>query len=286
MRKTGSEDESVTGAWQTPAQSADQTPRLVVTTPLKAGPDLRARAEIVAARCQAPLLPREGLLQEELRAAGATHVYFVGNLREEVQDGEGRQLYLHLGMMRQRRLAGAVHPLLRAVQPAGARPVKRVLDCTLGLAGDAHHLAFSLEAEVVGVEASPVLFSLLEEGLVRIADMPRRVARAIRRVSVVHAEAEAYLAAQATGSVDVVYLDPMMPWPLKSQAGFDLLRAFASHAQPSFTLFEHAARVATSRVVMKLPRGAPEPEAPFGWSRFSTRKLTYITYERELQPTA
>lgn len=280
-KESGESVESVESGSLAATGSARAAPRLIVTTAKNARAGLWERAELVAARCQAPLLSRDGLLDEKLQAAGATHIYRVGHLREELRDREGHELYLHLGMMRQRRLAGANHPLLRAVQPPGVRPVRRVLDVTLGLAGDAHHLAFSLSADVIGVETSPVLFSLLEEGIDRIARMPRPVAQAIRRVHVVHAEAESFLASQADGSADVVYLDPMMPWPLKSQAGFDLLRAFACHTPPSVTLLEQAARVASCRVVMKLPRGAPEPAGPLSWTAFSTRKLTYIRYEKE-----
>lgn len=256
--------------------------RLVVTTALKARAGLWQRAELVAARCQAPLLPREGLLVDKLNAAGATHIYLVGNLREEVQDRAGHQLYLHLGMMRQRRLAGPGHPLLRAVQPQGASAIRRVLDCTLGRAGDAHHLAYALKAEVLGLETSPVLYSLLEEGIERISRMPRPVARAIARVRVEHAEASDFLGRQPDESFDVVYLDPMVRRPQKGQPGFELLRAFAEHAPPSLGLFEQAARVASRRVVMKLPPGEAEPAAPFSWTRLFSRKMGYIIHEKEL----
>lgn len=257
-------------------------PRLVVTTALKARSGLWQRAEVVAARCQVPLLPREGLLADKLDEHEATHVYLVGNLREEVQDRAGHQLYLHLGMMRQRRLAGPGHPLLRAVQPEGAMPVKRVLDCTLGRAGDAHHLAYALEAEVLGLETSPVLFSLLEEGIERISRMPRPVAHAMTRVRAAHSEANDFLARQPDDSFDVVYLDPMVRRPQKGQPGFDLLRVFADHERPSLALFEHAARVASRRVVMKLPPGEPEPPAPFAWTRLFSRKMSYVIHEKEL----
>ncbi len=263
-------------------RAAGDEARLVVTAALKARPGLWQRAETVAARCRVPLLPRDGLLEDELNATGATHLYLVGNAREEVQDRAGHQLYLHLGMMRQRRLAGARHPLLRAVQPEGARPVREVLDANLGRAGDAHHLAFSLGASVLGLETSPVLFSLLEEGLARIARMASPVAEAIARVRALHADAEAFLAAEPDDSVDVVYFDPMVQRPRAGQPGFELLRAFASHARPSVALFEHAARVARRRVVVKHPPGEPEPAAPYPWDLLWSRKMSYLIHEQEL----
>lgn len=255
--------------------------RLVVTTALRPRSGLAERARVVAGRCGAPLLERRRLLEEELREHDATHVYLVGNAREEVRDvASGESLFVHLGLTVQRSRTGLAYPLLRAVQPEGAPPVRRVLDATLGRVGDAHHFAYVLGADVVGLEASPVLFSLAEEGVARVARGDAPIERAMARVHVVHAEAERYLASLDDERFDVVYLDPMVRFPAKAQPGFDVLRAFARHAPPSRALLEHAARVASARVVVKLPTGEPPPDAPFAWRRLFASKTSYAVYEK------
>lgn len=259
----------------------ERQPRLVVTTALRPRAGRIERARIVAERCGGALLERRQPLDEELRERGATHLYLVGNLRDEVRDlASGDSLFVHLGLTVQRSQAGLAYPLLRAVQPEGAAPVRRVLDGTLGRVGDAHHLASVLGADVIGLEASPVLFSLAEEGVARLARLDDPIAKAIACVHVVHDETERYLASQPDDIVDVVYLDPMVRHPAKAQPGFDILRAFARHAPPSRALLEHAARVASARVVVRLPTGEPSPDAPFEWRRVLASKTSYAVHDK------
>jgi hypothetical protein len=117
---------------------------------------------------------------------------------------------------------GARHPLLRALLGDGER-IERVFDATLGLGADAMHVACVLGCELVGTEASPVLFSLLEEGLARLArDRP-----ALSRIVAKNALAEDELARLPNDAFDVVMLDPMMSRPKRATPSFTLLRDFA-----------------------------------------------------------
>ena len=160
---------------------------------------------------------------------------------------------------------GAQHPFVRAVwgETAGKRDdVKTIFDCTLGLANDAVHLAAITGASIVGCEQSPVLFSLLEEGLPRIArGSPRtmRWADAAARVCAVNANSADHLEGMQDGAVDVVVLDPMMSVQKRSAPSFSLLRAFAVMDRASPRLLLQARRVARLRVVFKLGKGAPLP---------------------------
>lgn len=234
----------------------DRAPRLLVTTVKDATPAAMARAAEVARRCGAELASRLGSLESLLAARGAELAYVVGREGEWLQAPGGARLTVHRGMLDSRRDAGAVHPLLRALAPAGESPPARILDATLGLAQDAIHLADALGARVIGVEVSPALAALAEGGL------RREVARglsAAARVEVVCGEAAEVLAAMPTGAVDAIYVDEMFARPRRSAPGFALLRRVAAHAPMGEGFWREARRVAARRVVVKLPRDAVEP---------------------------
>lgn len=233
-------------------------PRLLVTTTKSTAPDLLARARVVAARCGAELASREASLDALLVERGAELAYVVGREVEWLY-GPGRaRLVVHRGMLDSRRDAGAIHPLVRALVPAGERPLTRVLDATLGLAQDAIHLADVLGVRIVGVEVSPALASLAEAGLAR--ELTRGL-EAAGRIEVVCGDAAEVLAALPGASVDVVYVDEMFARPRRSAPGFALLRRVAGHAPLGARFWEEAKRVAARRVVVKLPRDAVDPAA-------------------------
>ncbi|MCA9517022.1 MAG: class I SAM-dependent methyltransferase [Myxococcales bacterium] len=241
---------------------------LLVTTAPDAPAALIARARVIAKRCGALFSPRRASVTRLLRDTGRVHAYIVGRERDELRGGD-EILWVHPGLFYLKREAGATHPLLRALAPEGEPPPRAIVDATLGLAGDAIHVASALGARVIGCEASPVLASLLEEGLPRLAKGGRGWSEGAARVELRAGDALATLSGLEEGAVDAVYLDPMFEAPLAAQAGFDLLRAYAVHAPVDAALLAEAWRVAARRVVLKLPGMAAPPEgAPGpGWTR-------------------
>ncbi|PIE20310.1 MAG: hypothetical protein CSA66_00735 [Proteobacteria bacterium] len=259
--------------------------RLIVTTTPAPPPRLVARARAVAQRCGARYAPRSGTLARTVRRAGGDLAYVVARGREQLQDG-AEVLYVHPGMFYYKRGDGRRHPLIRALAPAAAAPLTRVVDATLGLAGDALHAASVLGVEVAGVEGSPVLASLLEEGLARLAAEGAPWSAGAARVSVAHGGGAEVLAGMAAHSADAVYLDPMFDVPLSGPPGLSLLRRVAVTAPLSEALVAQAWRVAARRVVLKLPGRAAPPKvtAGPGWNRRVRGKaVDYLVIEAELQ---
>jgi 16S rRNA (guanine1516-N2)-methyltransferase len=142
------------------------------------------------------------------------------------------------------------HPLCRAV--GRKLPLPRIVDATAGLGRDACVLA-ALGYEVVAVERCPILFALLENGLVRAADE----AQISQRLSLIQGDARDYL----QGCIpDVVYMDPM--WPKRSKSALvkkemQFFQRLLGEEQDAGSLFEVARAVARQRVVVKRPVKAP-----------------------------
>lgn len=195
--------------------------------------------------------------------SGATHLYVVARDHDEVRTPEGGACFVQPSLLKMKLQDEARHPLMRALLGPDAR-LERLLDCTLGLAADSMHAACALGCEVLGMEASPVLFSLLEEGLLRLA----RAQPALARIEPRCGDAALELARLPDDAVDVVMLDPMMSRPKKSTPSFEVLRDFAKPERADAALLFQARRVARRRVVLKLGKGAPlPPAAPYAFPR-------------------
>lgn len=196
-------------------------------------------------------------------ASGASHLYVVARDHEEVRTQEGGACFVQPSLLKMKLQDGRAHPLARALRGADER-VELLFDATLGLAADAMHAACVLGCRVVGMEHSPVLYSLLEEGLPRLA----RAHPALARIEPRCGDAVDELARLPDDAVDVVMLDPMMSRPKKSTPSFAVLRAFAKAERADALLLEQARRVARRRVVLKLGKGAPlPPGAPYAFPR-------------------
>ena len=212
---------------------------MIVTTSDKPGPDQIARAERVAARCDVPY--------ERRRGAPTGFAYVVGRNRDELRDGAA-SLTVHEGMLHARLQAGQDHPLIRAIGPA-----VHVVDGTLG------------------IEGSPAIYSLLEEGIPRLA----KTLAPARRIVLLLGEATATLA--GIGSADAVFLAPMYDRARAATPGFELLRRVAVHDPFTPRMLEQAHRIAP-RVVLKVDRGAPEVEGTT--ARIRGKSVDYVVLDR------
>jgi hypothetical protein len=224
------------------------TLRIAVTTCYDPSDGQQARARALGHRFATAVVERKAF-DIMFLATGATHLYVVGRAREEVRARDGA-CFVQEGLLATKLHEGTNHPFVRALGPCTS-----LVDCTLGLANDALHAATVLRCTVLGVEGSPIIHALLEEGLPRLS----RSHPAALRVDLIHGDAVEVLRGLADRSHDVVFLDPMMSHPGRSAPSFEVLRAFAVPEPASPALLRDAARVARSRVVLKLGKGAGIP---------------------------
>lgn len=264
--------------------------KIVVTTGRDVDPVHEARAALLAARFSVPLLPRGNL---EKMGEVADCFYVVRRACEELRHKDGRSAHVQPGLMPTKLQQGQAHPFVRAVRGecgvgfgGVVDDVGSIVDATLGLANDAVHLAALTGAGVRGIEKSPWLYALLEEGLPRIARGREPWADAAGRVGAEHGDSADVLAASADDSVDVVVIDPMMSRAKKNAPSFDLLRDFAEMSRASPRLLREAWRVCRRRVVLKLGKGAPLPvnrsiEFP---RHLAGAHVAYWVHEKGLDP--
>ncbi|MCA2977938.1 MAG: class I SAM-dependent methyltransferase [Myxococcaceae bacterium] len=157
-----------------------------------------------------------------------------------------------LAMLRLKRFDAGSPMAEPLVTHAGLRPGDVVLDATAGLGADARVLARAVgpTGRVVGLEASLPLAVLLAEGLRLEPPWPSSAP-----IEINHARALEHLARAPTGSVDVVYFDPMFERAQGASTAFSALRRFADHSPLDAQAVAEARRVARRVVLMK--RGEP-----------------------------
>ncbi|MBH23654.1 MAG: hypothetical protein CMH57_04135 [Myxococcales bacterium] len=258
---------------------------LILTTSRSNRRALEPTARALAEALQLPFVTRSVGLARLMDAHGAWGAYVVSQAHHTIEAASGEQLVVGPGMFYLKRLDGRDHPLIRAIAPAEGRPVREVWDGTLGLAGDALHIAHALQVAVFGVEASPVLAALVGEGLARMSEEGRAWSEAAGRVRVMEGRAQERLAGV---EADVVYLDPMFTEPAAAASGFGIVRRLAVGAPLGEALLEAACGAARRRVVVKWPGGVEAPEvAPSGlggWNRrVRGRAVDYLVAEYELE---
>lgn len=137
----------------------------------------------------------------------------------------------------------------------GVRP--QVVDVTAGLGRDGFVLA-TLGCEVRLIERSPIIHTLLQDGLAR-AEINLEIADIIGRMHLEHSDSIRWLE-QCSEAPQVIYLDPMFPHSTKSASvkkEMLLFRDVVGEDSDSRLLLEAALDCAEARVVVKRPRKAP-----------------------------
>lgn len=235
---------------------------LVVCACANPTPDVRRRAVALSRAFGVACVRRDAV------PTGAL-AYVVGRDAEWLTDGADR-LRVDVGLLHAKAAAGADHPLIRAVGPA-----RRVFDGTLGLAGDALHLAEALGAEVVASELSPAVFALVGSALPRLA--ASRWAGAAGRVRPMLGPAAEVV--RREGPFDCAFFAPMFESPARAAPGYALFRRVAVHLPLDAETLE-AARSVCPRVVVRVERGGPSPE-PDGWERLPGKAVDYHVWRAD-----
>lgn len=134
-----------------------------------------------------------------------------------------------------------------------------VLDATAGLARDAFVLA-SMGCKITLVEQSPILFTLINDGIKRAIESGEISSIISNITSLVNADSNLYIESLGLDSrPDVIYIDPMFPERRKSalvKKDMQILQKLISKNESTGILLETAIKHAGNRVVVKRPAHA------------------------------
>lgn len=129
----------------------------------------------------------------------------------------------------------------------------QVVDATAGLGRDSFILA-TLGVEVILLERSPIIYTLLQDGIARAHQQPA-LKLTMEKLQLRQTDAIAWL--KNTKQADFIYLDPMFPLRKKSALVKKEMRFFhdiVEDKNDAEALIQTAIACATKRVVVKRPR--------------------------------
>lgn len=178
-----------------------------------------------------------------------------------LQKTTGSQLPLYVDFLSGKKRYRSLHSSLKSEALARAMGLKgktnpRIIDATGGLAGDAFALA-GLGFTVILLERSPIIYTLVQDGMRRACEDPQaRVT--VKRLHLVHADAISWLRQlKVAERPEIIYLDPMFPERKKSalpRQEMLILHAIVGEDRDADVLLTAALACATQRVVVKRPR--------------------------------
>lgn len=139
----------------------------------------------------------------------------------------------------------------------GKAHIHTVVDCNAGLGVDSFILAAN-GADVAMLERHPIVYQLLNDGLLRAQHEPSLQA-IVKQMQLLHVDANQWLT-ENRNTIDVVYLDPMFPLRKKSAAvkkEMQIFHQLVGQDHDADSLLSNALKAAKHRVVVKRPKSAP-----------------------------
>lgn len=135
-----------------------------------------------------------------------------------------------------------------------SKGVRRVLDLSAGMGIDAVFMT-QLGFQVTSVERSKLLFTLLNEALLRAPELQSKL-------QFVCADSYEYLRApESSREVDAIFFDPMYPHKKKTalpKQEMVVFRELVGNDEDAARVLEEAMKWPVSRIVVKRPMGAEE----------------------------
>ena len=128
---------------------------------------------------------------------------------------------------------------------------EEVLDCTFGLGSEAILIAHFLPyGKVIGVEKSPIVKIVVEDGMKHTENLYKWIREAVMRIEIIEADYKEYVR-NSERKFDCVYVDPMFEHPRYNSAAMNSMRPFADHSTISSEDIEAMKKKAKKRVVVK-----------------------------------
>ena len=240
---------------------------LFVTTARGPSESMLLDARVVSQRLEAPLMLRgNGSLRRLFDESGVEFAYVVARepggtaVRHQIcRRSDERKLFAHPRQWRRAQAAGLREaPLARALCPPGAAEPSHVIDATAGLGGTALRIAHTFGCRVTAVEVSAPLACVLDYGMRSLAAQDKPWAPAAQRITVVHADADTFLADRPTRAC-AVYLNPCMDVRHKDRED-EFLQQVARLTPISSGCIQSALSAAKGRVVLRMPVGSEPPQ--------------------------
>ncbi|WP_416150869.1 class I SAM-dependent methyltransferase [Salipaludibacillus sp. HK11] len=226
----------------------------IITTPGRPTIQVKTKAKQLAKQWKLRFEERNKRSVQSMMEQYKTTIFVVRSLRVEAHRiGEPHPFFFHPNAAMFRAKRWYYHEDDPFVSTCQIERGDIYVDATLGLASDAQlaSMAVGEEGKVIGLEASPIIATLVHEGLASYESNFQPLNEAMRQIDVVNIEHTDWMRAEADDSVDIVYFDPMFEAEVKKSDGFQALREYSSRPTLTDEVINEAKRIAKKRIVLK-----------------------------------
>jgi 16S rRNA (guanine1516-N2)-methyltransferase len=164
---------------------------------------------------------------------------------------DGKRFFFHpsLAVIRKSNLDTAERDYL--IESLELNGDEEVLDCTLGLGSEAILMAHFLpQGRVIGLEKSPLIKLVVEDGIKRKEKLYKWIQKAVERIEIVQADYKEFIR-KTERKFDCVYVDPMFEHPSYDSSAMNSMRPFADKSNVEIEDIEIMKEIAKKRVVVK-----------------------------------
>lgn len=217
--------------------------KFIISTAVKVKETQIEEARRLSRQWKVPYIERQKLTVNQLHQQYG-NVFIVYSDRYEYLAVDGSRLFFHPNTAVIRIKSGK-DPLTELV---GTH--KKVLDCTMGLAGDSIVMSFA-HNHVTSLEHDSVIFEIVKKGLVHFDDVDDTIYQAMQKIVPIETDFVTYLKAQDDNSFDVVYFDPMFTHVIVESKNINGIKSRQSNQSLTQEIIMHAKRVTKEKVIIK-----------------------------------
>ncbi|WP_411842094.1 class I SAM-dependent methyltransferase [Salinicoccus sp. HZC-1] len=227
---------------------------MIITTGGKTDETAIAHAKIIADKYNCSYIERKKQSIDTLFSQYQTSIAIVGRNKITIIPLSTKEhIYFHpnLSMIRAKRLLKGEKDTF--IEAAKLAENMSILDCTMGLAADSiiASLITKQQGKVTSIEANPLLYMLVTEGLKIYQSNVVEINDAMRRIQTIHADHHDYLKELPDNSYDIVYFDPMFQESIESSSAIQKINNQTLKIDIKAETIEEAKRVAKQRIVLK-----------------------------------
>ncbi|KAB7673009.1 class I SAM-dependent methyltransferase [Bacillus sp. B1-b2] len=258
---------------------------MIVTTSNRTNDFMQNLAKEIANNLQATYMVRNKRSIEAIKSKFKSDVLVIGKEKFEFFSYESNAPFFfhpNSAMFRIKRLLNNESDPF--VEATNLRSGSSFLDCTLGLGSDSIVASFVVgsKGQVIGIEANPIIATLVATGLKEWNTGEESIDSAMRRITVKNNHSLEELKSMSDRSFDSVYIDPMFEESIDS-VGLQPLKQLAVYDEWTKEMIFHAKRVTKNRVVLKDHYKSKRFEE-FGFKQLKRKsaKFHYGIWEKEI----
>ena len=217
---------------------------IIITTSVKTTPQLNTKAQNLANELNLKYIIRnKKTIKQLLESSQGVLVVYKNKLSYFENDSE---FFFHLDTTALKIKNSDNEPLVEIID----KEKQKVLDCTMGLAGDSILLSY-YGHNVTSLEKNKIIHLITSNGLKHYISPNEEINKAMRKIITYNYDCIDYLKSTPDNSFDIVYFDPMFSHNIKESENLSGITPLADKSFPYEEFIKEASRIGKDKIIIK-----------------------------------